>query len=479
VVSALALIDCNNFYASCEQAFDPLLQGRPVVVLSNNDGCIVARSREARQLGIAMGTPYFKVANQLQSLGVAVRSSNYALYGDMSSRVMACIEARVPELEVYSVDEAFARTPALEPGALLAWGAELRVVVRQQLGLSIAVGMASSKVLAKLANRLAKVDPARAGVFRFPAAAALQPWLELVPVEDIWGVGQRLARWCRLRGLSTAWALSQADPALVRRQWGVVGLRLQQELRGISCLPLVQGPSPKRETCVSRSFSQPIQDLQLLRQAVASYVVRAAEKLRQQQQRTACLTVFIRTSPFQSGFYSNSATIKLALASNDTAVLLQAALPLAAEKLRQQQQRTACLTVFIRTSPFQSGFYSNSATIKLALASNDTAVLLQAALPLVAQLFRSGYRFHKAGVLLQELQPLEQLQQHLFVSLSPQQQQRRECLMQLVDQLNARFGAGTLQWAATGLQPPWLMRRGHLSPGYTTRIKELPLVQAC
>ncbi|MBJ7363297.1 MAG: Y-family DNA polymerase [Synechococcus sp. SupBloom_Metag_053] len=425
MVSALALIDCNNFYASCEQAFDPLLQGRPVVVLSNNDGCIVARSREARQLGIAMGTPYFKVANQLQSLGVAVRSSNYALYGDMSSRVMACIEARVPELEVYSVDEAFARTPALEPGALLAWGAELRVVVRQQLGLSIAVGMASSKVLAKLANRLAKVDPARAGVFRFPAAAALQPWLELVPVEDIWGVGQRLARWCRLRGLSTAWALSQADPALVRRQWGVVGLRLQQELRGVSCLPLVQGPSPKRETCVSRSFSQPIQDLQLLRQAVASYVVRAAEKL------------------------------------------------------RQQQQRTACLTVFIRTSPFQSGFYSNSATIKLALASNDTAVLLQAALPLVAQLFRSGYRFHKAGVLLQELQPLEQLQQHLFVSLSPQQQQRRECLMQLVDQLNARFGAGTLQWAATGLQPPWLMRRGHLSPGYTTRFKELPLVQAC
>ena len=425
MVSALALIDCNNFYASCEQAFDPLLQGRPVVVLSNNDGCIVARSREARQLGIAMGTPYFKVANQLQSLGVAVRSSNYALYGDMSSRVMACIEARVPELEVYSVDEAFARTPALEPGALLAWGAELRVVVRQQLGLSIAVGMASSKVLAKLANRLAKVDPARAGVFRFPAAAALQPWLELVPVEDIWGVGQRLARWCRLRGLSTAWALSQADPALVRRQWGVVGLRMQQELRGVSCLPLVQGPSPKRETCVSRSFSQPIQDLQLLRQAVASYVVRAAEKL------------------------------------------------------RQQQQRTACLTVFIRTSPFQSGFYSNSATIKLALASNDTAVLLQAALPLVAQLFRSGYRFHKAGVLLQELQPLEQLQQHLFVSLSPQQQQRRECLMQLVDQLNARFGAGTLQWAATGLQPPWLMRRGHLSPGYTTRFKELPLVQAC
>jgi DNA polymerase V len=176
---------------------------------------------------------------------------------------------------------------------------------------------------------------------------------------------------------------------------------------------------------VSRSFSQPIQDLQLLRQAVASYVVQAAEKL------------------------------------------------------RQQQQRTACLTVFIRTSPFQSGFYSNSATIKLALASNDTAVLLQAALPLVAQLFRSGYRFHKAGVLLQELQPLEQLQQHLFVSLSPQQQQRRECLMQLVDQLNARFGAGTLQWAATGLQPPWLMRRGHLSPGYTTRFKELPLVKAC
>jgi DNA polymerase V len=424
VVSALALIDCNNFYAACEQAFDPALQGRPVVVLSNNDGCIVARSREARQLGIAMGTPYFKVADQLQQLGVVVRSSNYALYGDMSARVMACIEARVPELEVYSIDEAFARTPALEAGALLAWAAELRVMVRQQLGLSIAVGMAPSKVLAKLANRLAKLDPVRAGVFRFLAGAQLQPWLEAVPVEEIWGVGQRLARWCRLRGLSTAWALSQADSALVKRQWGVVGLRLQQELRGVSCLPLVQGHVPKRETCVSRSFREPIQDLQLLRQAVATYVVRAAEKL------------------------------------------------------RKQRQRTTCLTVFIRTSPFRTGFYSNSATVKLPLASNDTAVLLQAALPLVGQLFRHGQRFHKAGVLLRELEPLEQLQQHLFVSLSPDQQHRRECLMQLVDQLNKRFGAGTLQWAVTGLQPPWLMRRGLLSPNYTTRFKELPLVQA-
>ena len=424
MASTLALIDCNNFYAACEQAFDPLLQGRPVVVLSNNDGCIVARSREARQLGIGMGTPYFKVAQQLQGLGVVVRSSNYALYGDMSARVMACLGARVPELEVYSVDEAFARTPALEAGALLAWGAELRVLVKQQLGLSIAVGMAPSKVLAKLANRLAKVDPARAGVFRFPTAAALEPWLEAVPVEEIWGVGQRLARWCRLRGLTTAWALSQANPALVKRQWGVVGLRLQQELRGISCLPLVQGPTPKRETCVSRSFSQPIEDLRQLREAVATYVVRAAEKL------------------------------------------------------RRQRQLTACLTVFIRTSPFQAGFYANSATVKLPLATNDTTVLLQAALPLVAQLFRRGYRFHKAGVLLQELQPLGQLQQHLFVSLSPQQQQRREALMQLVDQLNGRFGAGTLQWAVTGLQPPWFMRRGHLSPSYTTRLKELPLVQA-
>jgi len=420
----LALIDCNNFYASCEQAFDPAVLGRPLVVLSNNDGCIVARSREARQLGIAMGTPYFQAAEQLRRLDVVVRSSNYALYGDMSQRVMAFLGRWVPDLEVYSIDEAFARLPALPPDGLNRWAAELRVAVRQQLGLPIAVGLASSKVLAKLANRLAKRDPARVGVCNLIGDPELDAHLARVPVEDLWGVGRRLSRWCRMRGLSSALDLARADPALIRQGWGVVGLRLQQELRGISCLPLETVATPKQDTCCSRSFGAPVLDRQSLREAVATHVVRGAEKL------------------------------------------------------RRQRQRTARLTVFVRTSPFSSGFYANSATAVLPLATQDTGVLLQAALPLVDHLYRPGCAFRKAGVLLQQLEPEEQLQHHLLQAASPAQLQRRERLMQAVDRLNRRFGAGTLQWAVVGLQPDWCMRRHHLSSGYTTRLGDLPLVQA-
>ncbi len=424
MAAALALIDCNNFYASCEQLFDPALQGRPVVVLSNNDGCIVARSREARQLGIAMGTPYFQVADRLRDQQVVVRSSNYALYGDMSQRVMALLKQRVPELEVYSIDEAFARLPSLPAHELSSWAAELRVVVRQQLGLPIALGMAPSKVLAKLANRLAKRDPARTGVCNLLLEPRLPDRLAEVAVEDLWGVGRRLARWCRLRGLATALDLAQADPALIRQGWGVVGLRLQQELRGISCLALESEPAAKQETCVSRSFGTAVLDRLSLREAVAAHVVRGAEKL------------------------------------------------------RRQGQRAGRLTVFVRTSPFAAGFYANSISVGLPLATADTAVLLQRALPLVDQLFRHGYAFQKAGVLLGQLQPQEHLQHHLLVPCSPQQLRRRSRLLQAVDGLNQRFGTGTVQWAAVGVEPDWCMRRQHLSAHFTTSKADLPMVSA-
>ena len=200
MAAALALIDCNNFYASCEQSLDPALQGRPVVVLSNNDGCIVARSAEARALGIAMGTPFFQARRDLERLNVVVRSSNYALYADMSQRLMSLLEQQAEDLEIYSIDEAFARLPSLPADELSRWAAELRVVVRQQLGLPIALGMAPSKVLAKLANRLAKRDPARTGVCNLLLESHLPDRLAEVAVEDLWGVGRRLARWCRLRG---------------------------------------------------------------------------------------------------------------------------------------------------------------------------------------------------------------------------------------------------------------------------------------
>jgi DNA polymerase V len=337
---------------------------------------------------------------------------------------MSSLEPFVAELEVYSIDEAFARLPRPRHGDLSAWAGELRSRIRHNLGLPIAIGLASSKVLAKLANRIAKGDRRHAGVFDLGREANPDPWLELTPVEEIWGVGRQLGRWCRLRGIANARQLRDMASGELRAKAGVVGLRLQLELQGVSCLPLEDGPSAKRETCVSRSFSRPITDAGELRQAMATYVVRAAEKL------------------------------------------------------RRQQQCSGRLTVFARTSPFSPGFYSQAAGTTLPVASNDTAVLLQAALPLVMRIYRPHKRFAKAGVLLQDLQSQEQLQHHLLAPLPEAEQQRRAALMQRIDGLNRRYGQGTVQWAACGLTPGWMMRREQLSRASTTRLADLPTAWA-
>lgn len=421
--TALVLIDGNNFYASCEAVVDPAVRGRPLVVLSNNDGCIVSRSAEARALGLPMGSPFFQVRHLLERHGVIVRSSNYGLYADMSQRLMAVIEPWVEELEVYSVDEAFGRLHRPAGGDLLAWGRRLRQEVRRQLGLPVAVGIAPSKVLAKIANRIAKRDPGHGGVFDLGAVADPAPWLEGIAVEDVWGIGRRLSRWCRLRGIGNARQLRDRPAGELRVRCGVVGLRLQQELRGHAVLPLVRQPPAKRETCVSRSFGEPVTSREALREAVATYLSRAAEKLRRQRQRAGAITVFVRSSPFNG-----------------------------------------------------TRFYANAATVALPVASSDTAVLLAAALPLVERLFLPHKPLQKAGVLLQDLQPEGMLQHHLLVPLPEEQQRRRERLMAAVDALNHRFGRDTVQWAACGLRPGWTMRRSRLSRAATTRIEDIPIV---
>jgi DNA polymerase V len=422
--AATALIDANNFYASCEQSLDPSLIGRPVVVLSNNDGCIVARSAEARALGIAMGTPFFKAKRELERHGVVVRSSNYALYADMSQRLMSLLERQVEDLEIYSIDEAFARLSRPADGDLLAWGRHLRALIRRNLGLSICIGLGASKGQAKLANRLAKVEPAHAGLFDLTRCGDPDRWLETIAIEDVWGIGRRLAHWCRARGVTHARALRDMPSGVLRAKAGVVGVRLQRELQGHSCLPLELTPAPKRETCVSRSFSRPITDLEELREAVATYVVRAAEKL------------------------------------------------------RQQHQRAAALSVYTRTSPFVPGFYSNTASTRLDLPSNDTQALLNAALPLVERIFQPHRQLAKAGVLMQHLQSTDQLQHHLMVPCSAAEQERRQVLMATIDALNRRYGRGTVQWAACGLDPGWAMRRQRLGRAATTRLRDVPIVQA-
>ena len=424
---AIVLIDGNNFYASCEAVMDPAVLGRPLVVLSNNDGCIVSRSAEARALGIRMGQPYFQVRRELERQGVVVRSSNYALYADMSQRLMTTLEPWVEALEIYSIDEAFGRLgrPPAGNGDLSDWGQQLRHHVLCQLGLPVAVGIGPSKVLAKLANRIAKTTPGRHGVFDLGRSSDPDRHLEAIAIEDVWGIGRQLSRWCRLRGISHARALRDMPTGELRRRCGVVGVRLQQELRGHACLPLELVPAAKRETCVSRSFSKPITTQAQLKEAVATYLSRAAEKLRRQRQRAGAVTVFVRSSPFNG-----------------------------------------------------TSFYSNSATVTLTVASNDTAVLLAAALPLVGRLFRPHKPLQKAGVLMQALQSTATLQHHLLAPLPLEQQRRREVLMATIDDLNHRFGSGTVQWAAAGLQTPWRMRRSRLSGAATTQLDAIPLVQA-
>jgi DNA polymerase V len=423
---AVVLIDGNNFYASCEAVVDPAVIGRPLVVLSNNDGCIVSRSAEARALGIRMGQPYFQVQRQLERLGVVVRSSNYALYADMSQRLMAVLEEWVEALEIYSIDEAFGllHRPAAN-GDLTVWGHTLRRDVRRRLGLPVAVGIAPTKVLAKLANKWAKTS--QGAVFDLGSCPVeqVETVLEATAIEDVWGIGKQLSRWCRLRGVANARALRDLPTGELRHRCGVVGVRLQQELRGHACLPLELVAPAKRETCVSRSFSTPINSLAQLREAVATYTSRAAEKLRRQQQRAAAITVFVRSSPFNG-----------------------------------------------------TSFYANAATVHLAVASNDTAVLLAAALPLAVALFKPHKPLQKAGVVLQELSAEDLLQHHLLAPLPPEQQQRRTSLMATIDGLNRRYGSGTVQWAACGLQSPWRMRRSRLSRAATTRLADLPTVLA-
>jgi DNA polymerase V len=423
---ATVLIDGNNFYASCEAALDPAVAGRPLVVLSNNDGCIVSRSAEARALGIAMGTPYFQARPGLERHGVIVRSSNYGLYADMSQRLMASLESWVEELEIYSIDEAFGRLHRpTDDGDLTAWGQELRHQIGRHLGLPVAVGIASTKVLAKIANRIAKRDLSHGGVFDLGQVSDPDPWLEAIAIEDVWGIGRRLSRWCRLRGIANARDLRDMPSGELRHRCGVVGVRLQQELRGHGCLPLISLPPARQETCVSRSFSEPVSSLEGLRQAIATYLSRACEKLRRQGQRAGSVTVFVRSSPFNG-----------------------------------------------------TRFYANAATVALPLPSNDTAVLLAAALPLAERLFRPHKPLQKAGVLLQDLQPVELLQHHLLVPLPEAEQRRREALMATVDGLNRRYGSGTVQWAACGLRPSWAMRRSRLSRAATTRLGDVPVVRA-
>ncbi len=418
------LIDGNNFYASCEQAMDPALRERPLVILSNNDGCVIARNSKAKSLKISMGQPLFKIRGTLESLGVEIRSSNYALYGDMSRRFMTLLKDHCEELEIYSIDEAFAKVKRPASKDLHLWAKNLRTLVYQSLGLPIAIGIGTNKTQAKIANHLAKTIAHHAGLFDFEVVHNSEYWLELIAIENIWGIGPKLAHWCRMKGIKNALQLRDMPSSQLKAKCGVVGLRLQSELKGISCLPIITKQKKKKETCVSKSFKHSITSLNHLKQAIATYTV------------------------------------------------------LASEKLRKQQQFAGTITVFIRTSSFTPSFYSQSATERLNMHTNDTSILLATSLRLAEKVFQPNHLLRKAGVIMQDLINNDYLQLHLLQKYSCEKESRRERLMQTIDKLNKRYGRNTVTWATCGLNPKWSMRRDYLSAAATTQLTQIPIAKA-
>lgn len=415
-----ALVDCNNFYASCERVFNPRLIGKPVVVLSNNDGCVIARSEEAKMLGIEMGAPAFKSEEKFRRHGVQVLSSNYALYGDMSARVMATLRPLATSMEVCSIDEAFL---GLEPWQGETYCRELRAKVRQWTGIPVSVGIASTKTLAKLANRIAKKTHSFQGVFDLTVSPDPDAVLARVPCGDIWGIGRRLATRLSAVGILTALDLKRADMALVRRELGVVGERTARELNGISCLALEEAPDPQKGIATARSFGEPIEAIEGLEQALATYTARAAEKLRAGGQLTGRIQVHLETSPFR---------------------------------------------------PEQPQYYPVS-QFALPEPTSHTPDLIAAASTLLRKIYRPGYRYRKVGVFLTELSAKGSAQLTLF-GAKPHSGAAR--LDSIVDQLNRKYGSNTVRYGSMGFQQQWRMRQERKSRGFTTRWEELLVAMA-
>jgi DNA polymerase V len=412
-----ALVDCNNFYASCERIFNPGLKNKPIIVLSNNDGIVVARSNEAKDLGIGMGVPAFEVAGLIEKHKMEVFSSNYTLYADMSSRVMETLSTFTPDVEIYSIDEAFLNLAGFRH-SLTEYGHQIRQTVKQWTGIPVTVGIGQTKTLAKIANRIAKHSGKAKGVLDLTDSLYLDMALAQVPVEKVWGVGIKTAIKLKRMGLKTALDLSRADINRIKSQFGVVGARTVYELRGVCCYPLEQNPPAKKSIAVSRMFGEPVESIEQLKEAAASYASRAGEKL------------------------------------------------------REQRLAAGLLTVYVTTSRFIKNKYFNSHTVELEVSTNDTTELIKTALLCIEKLYRKGCQFKKCGIILNALVPEKQVQQNLFNHFDRQKSKR---LMEAIDRINTRMDS-PLRWAAEGLRQPWQVKFKRRSKRYTTCWNELPEV---
>ncbi len=416
----IALVDCNSFYVSCERLFNPKIRKMPVVVLSNNDGCIISRSNEAKSLGIKMGEPYFKAKDIITKNNVQVFSSNYSLYGDLSRRVMRTLKRFNSDIEVYSIDEAFMDLSNFSDKEVEEVGKEIRNTVLKWTGIPTSIGIAKTKTLSKIANHIAKKK--KSGVTSLIGIENIDPILEKVEINDVWGVGRQLTKFYQKNGIYNAKQLKNKSNTWIKKCSNVLSSRTAMELRGIPCIDLETTQTKRKSCVVSRSFGKRVENFQELKEAVASYCLNASEKIRSESLVAKAITVFVRTSPFQRSF----------------------------------------------------GYYSNSKTIDFPIATNNSMETVKAAVSILQNIFKNGYRYQKAGVMLTGLSNAED-KKNLFSSDKDEKIKR---LMRSIDNTNYRYGRSTLSIASAGVYKKWNMRREHSSKIDTADFYCIPTIKA-
>ena len=414
--NSIALIDCNNFYASCERIFNPKLIGKPIVVLSNNDGCIITRSAEAKELGIKMGEPYFKAKKIIDKNNVRVFSSNYSLYGDISQRVMETLARFASDVEIYSIDEAFLGLNGFENYELSKYCQYIRRTIKQWVGIPVSIGVSTTKTLSKIANNLAKKNKEYDGVCILKSWFDINEALKLTSIEDVWGIGRRLSVFLKKYKINTAYDFTQLDKGWIRKNMGVVGEKTFLELCGVSCIELELIPSDKKSCCVSRSFSKPVEKIDDLEESVSSYGTRVAEKIREEGLVAESMSIFVLTNYFN----------------------------------RKEKQ------------------YSNSIKLQLPYPTNNSIKIVKRALEGIKKIYRQGYRYKKAGVILYGLTKAKQTR-----GLLDYDRESSDSIMNTLDRINERYGSSTIRLASEGVDKSWSMRRESVSPCYTTRFDDL------
>lgn len=412
------LVDCNNFYASCERVFNPYWNNRPVIVLSNNDGCVIARSNEAKKLGIEMGVPAYQVKTEIKQHGIGVFSSNYSLYGDMSNRVMSTLSSFVENMEVYSIDESFLDFSGFERFDLKEYGEKIVKTTTKGTGIPVSLGIAPTKTLSKVANKFAKKFPAYKGTCIIDSEEKRIKALQLTEISDVWGIGRRRARLLSKYNVKTAFDFTQLPVGWVRQKMTVTGEQLWKELNGISCIDMEFAPPAKKTICTSRAFGQTIADLEGLKESVSTYAAICAEKLRKQKSCALSLMVFIHTNNFR-------------------------------EDLPQ---------------------YLQNCVIELPVATNSTLEIVKYALIALKRIYKKGYQFKKAGVTITEIIPDAAIQTNIFDNVDREKHAR---LMSVVDQLNDGFKKNNLRLAVQEGSRRWRLKQEKLSPCYTTRISDV------